>query len=146
MRPASGSSDEGDGNRHQLVEGVVRLLLHAARAEGLLLILEDLHWADPPTMLLLRHVLRRSEGSRLLVVATLDDVMRGRRPRWTTSEGMASWTTIQLVGLRPGEAAALIAARTGRPAADDESTRRLCSKAGGNPFFIEELLRSRIRV
>jgi len=139
-RPAH--SDGGDGNRHQLVEGVVRLLLHAARAEGLLLVLEDLHWADPPTTLLLRHVLRRSEGSRLLVVATLDDRHPGAGHALDDLRGDGDLDDIQLVGLRPDEAAGLIAARTGQPAADDESTRRLCGKAGGNPFFIEELLRS----
>ena len=46
--------------------------------QGLLLVLEDLHWADAPTTLLLRHVLRRGEGSRLLVVATFDDRQRAR--------------------------------------------------------------------
>ena len=62
--------------------------------------------------------------------------------RWTTSGGERDLDNIQLGGLRPAEAAGLIAARTGQPAADDESVRRLCGKAGGNPFFIEELLRS----
>ena len=93
-------------------------------------------------MLLLRHVLRRSEGSRLLVVATLDDRHPGARHALDDLRGDAELDNVQLAGLRPAEAAALIAARTGRPAADDESARRLCSKAGGNPFFIEELLRS----
>ena len=108
-RPAR--SDEGDGNRHQLVEGVVRLLLHAARAEGVLLILEDLHWADAPTTLLLRHVLRRSEGSRLLVVATLDDRHPGASHALDDLRGDAELDDVQLAGLRPAEAAGLIAAR-----------------------------------
>src|SRR4051795_3232056 len=68
-----GHGHEHDRNRHHLFEAVVRLLCHAARPAGLLLVLEDLQWADAPTMLLLRHVLRRGEGSRLLVVATSRD-------------------------------------------------------------------------
>src|SRR3954468_6590623 len=64
---------EDERNRHHLFEAVVRLLLHAARPAGLLLVLEDVHWADAPTVLLLRHLLRRAEGSRLLVLATCRD-------------------------------------------------------------------------
>src|SRR3954447_4422851 len=137
-----GGDEERDRNRHQLFEAVVRLLLHAARPHGLLLVLEDLHWADAPTLLLLRHVLRRSEGSRLLVVATFGerhvsdgDVADGLR-------GDAARETMQLAGLPADEAAELVAARAGPRAADEESVRRLCEETGGNPFFIEELLRT----
>jgi AAA ATPase domain len=134
--------DERARNRHHLFEAAVRLLLHAARREGLLLVLEDLHWADAPTALLLRHVLRRAEGSRLLVVATLDDrQLRGSDPLVNLRLD-AEPDVVHLLGLQPAEAAELIAARAGRDAADEESVRRLCDETDGNPFFIQELLRS----
>jgi hypothetical protein len=141
-RDRPGRSEQHDRNRHQLFEGVVRLLLHAAHPNGLLLVLDDLHWADAPTTLLLRHVLRRAEGSRLLVIATFGD----RRPDGTGPladlRRDAQLDTIHLGGLPPADAAGLVAARAGRQAADEESVRRLCDETGGNPFFIEELLRS----
>jgi hypothetical protein len=137
-----GGDDEGDRSRHQLFEGVVRLLLHAARPHGLLLVLEDLHWVDAPTLLLLRHVLRRSERSRLLVIATFGDRHGNDRDTAAELRGDAALDTLRLTGLPPGEAAALVAARAGPQAADEESVRRLCEETGGNPFFIEELLRA----
>lgn len=141
-RERPGRSEHQDRNRHQLFEGVVRMLLHAAHPDGLLLILEDLHWADAPTTLLLRHVLRRAEGSRLLVVATFGDRQPDGTDPLADLRRDAQLDTIHMVGLPPADAAGLIAARAGRQAADDASVRRLCDETGGNPFFIEELLRS----
>ena len=133
---------ERDRNRHHLFEAVVRLLLHAAQPAGLLLILEDLQSADAPTMLMLRHVLRRAEQSRLLIVATFDDRQVRGGDRLAVLGRGAELEAIRLVGLRPTEVAGLIAARTGRRTVDDESVQRLCEETGGNPFFIQELLRS----
>src|SRR3954470_11334324 len=48
--PLTGAA-ERDGNRHALFEAIVRLLLHAAHPSGVLIILEDLHWADEATTL-----------------------------------------------------------------------------------------------
>ena len=61
-------------SRHELFDAIARLLLHAAGSQRLLLVLEDLHWADVPTLLLLRHLLRRGAASRLLIVATYSDL------------------------------------------------------------------------
>ena len=138
-RPADAS--EGVHSRHQLFEAVVRLMLHAAGPAGLLLILEDLHCADAATTLLLRHLLRRGEGSRLLVVATFDD----RHP--PGADPLAelrrdALDTVHVTGMSPADVAALVMARAGRSAADDVSVRRLCEETAGNPLFIEELLRS----
>src|SRR4051812_9894290 len=138
-----GRGDEHDRNRHHLFEAVVRLLCHAARPAGVLLVLEDLHWADAPTMLLLRHVLRRGEGSGVLVIATFRDHEPGGGGRLADLRRDAQVHTVQLGGFGPAETADLVTARAGREAADAESIRLLCHVTGGNPFFIEELLRSR---
>ena len=65
---------EREFSRHELFDAVVRLLLHAAQSGRLLLVLEDLQWADVPTVLLLRQLLRRGAGSPLLVIATYADL------------------------------------------------------------------------
>ena len=108
--------NEHERLRYQLFEAVVRLLLHAANGHRLLLVLEDLHWADVPTMLLLRQVLRRGTGSPLLVVATYSDVdvdASGPMARLLADlRREATLDEIHLGGLRRPEAAALVAARS----------------------------------
>ena len=137
--------NEHERLRHQLFEAVVRLLLHAANGHRLLLVLEDLHWADVPTMLLLRQVLRRGTGSPLLVVATYSDVdADASAPMARLLADLrreATLDEIPLGGLGRPEAAELVAARLGHDALDGAAVKRLCSQTDGNPFFIEELLR-----
>ena len=129
-------------SRHELFEAVVRLFLHAAGPRRLLLILEDLQWADVTTLLLLRHLLRRGAGSRLLVFATCSDL--GADACGPLGHGLADFRrevgmdTITLRGLQPAETAALVAAHAG--SADGDLAQRLFDQTGGNPFFIEELL------
>jgi RecA/RadA recombinase len=131
-------------SRHELFDAVVRLLLHAAGSQRLLLILEDLHWADVPTLLVLRHVLRRGAGSRLMVIATYSDVEADSGgPLAHVLGGLrrdAGMETIRLRGLSAVETAALVAAHVGGGSAEGDLAQRLFDQTGGNPFFIEELL------
>ena len=62
-----------DTERHRLHTAVVELLIAAGRHTPVLLVLEDGHWADHPTLLLLRHLGRAAADARLLVVATFRD-------------------------------------------------------------------------
>jgi hypothetical protein len=137
---------EHERARYQLFEAVVRLLLHAANAQRLLLVLEDLHWADVPTMLLLRQVLRRSTGSPLLIIATYSDVdAEASAPLARLLADLRREGAVELIrlsGLRRSETAALVSARLGPDALNGGLVKRLCAQTGGNPFFIEELLRT----
>ncbi|HET7170804.1 MAG TPA: AAA family ATPase [Gaiellales bacterium] len=62
-----------DTERHRLHMAVVELLVATSRRAPVLLVLEDGHWADHPTLLLLRHLGRAAADARLLVVATFRD-------------------------------------------------------------------------
>jgi DNA-binding CsgD family transcriptional regulator/tetratricopeptide (TPR) repeat protein len=62
-----------DTERHRLHTAVTDLLAGAARRQPLLLVLEDCHWADPPTLVLLRHLARANGEARMLVLATFRD-------------------------------------------------------------------------
>ena len=53
-----------------LFEAVASLLRAVADEHELILVLDDLHWADAPTLLLLRHVVRATEGTSLLILGT----------------------------------------------------------------------------
>src|SRR5215469_8327466 len=62
------------GERLRLFDGVASFLVNASKANPMMLHLDDLHWADKPSLLLLQHLARRFKGSRLLVVGTYRDV------------------------------------------------------------------------
>jgi DNA-binding CsgD family transcriptional regulator/tetratricopeptide (TPR) repeat protein len=62
-----------DTERHRLHTAVTDVLAAAGRRRPLLLVLEDGHWADTPTLVLLRHLARASTEARVLVVATFRD-------------------------------------------------------------------------
>ena len=62
-----------DTERHRLHTAVTDVLAAAGRRQSLLLVLEDGHWADTPTLVLLRHLARASTEARVLVVATFRD-------------------------------------------------------------------------
>jgi tetratricopeptide (TPR) repeat protein len=142
-QPAGRPSDPHD--RHQLLEAVLQLFAHAASERPLLVILEDLHWADAPTAVLLRALPRRCAGSRVLVVATYRDLETDATDPLAQAlidlRRECLLERIFLAGFDRSETAALIAARAGDEA-DVALTNRLCGQTGGNPFFIEELMRS----
>ena len=70
--PAPVTADP-DTERHRLHTAVTDLLIGAARRRPLLLVLEDGHWADTPTLVLLRHLAHASSEARMLVLTTFRD-------------------------------------------------------------------------
>ena len=62
-----------DGARHRLFEAVAAFLTEAARQRPLVLLLDDLQWADEATLLLLKYVARYPGDARLLIVGTYRD-------------------------------------------------------------------------
>ena len=138
-----GDSDPRDV-RHRLFEAVAGVIGQTAKQGPILLVVEDLHWADPPTLQMLAHVVRTVVWAPLLVVGSLrdaageatvglpalfDDLRRERRLE-----------RVRLTGLSESEAGDLAAAwlGAGPPPALIASVHR---RTGGNPLFIEELVR-----
>ena len=125
---------------------MLQLFVYAAGERRLLVIVEDLHWADAPTIRLMRELARRTAGSPVLVLATYRDLeadASGSLARALVDlrrDGLLD--RIGLAGLDTPETAALVAARVGQQAPDVALAERLCEQTGGNPFFIEELMRS----
>ena len=128
-------SDEPETRRFRLFEGVNRMLAFAARERPVVLLLDDLHWADASTTLLLGHLLQDGAPMRLLVVGTartFEGELLSRLRRQRTFE------QIVLSGLTAEETRALVA----REDVTSGFVRRLTEETDGNPFFIEETLRS----
>jgi len=69
--PAAGDPESA---RYRLFDAIATLLCDVARLRPLVLVIDDLHWADPGTLLLLKYVARRRAGERLMIVGTYRDM------------------------------------------------------------------------
>jgi DNA-binding SARP family transcriptional activator len=131
--------------RYQVFDAVVSILKRAARHWPVVLILDDLHWADTPTLHLTRHLLRHAEGSRLLVVGTFRDAEVGRRhPLSAVLSDLRRerrFDRLALTGFDEPTTGTLVADRLGRTVTP-AFVRRLRDHTEGNAFFIEETLRA----
>jgi adenylate cyclase len=122
--------------RNALVRSIRLVLGALSQRAPLVVIVEDLHWIDPASEGTLREVVRDAPGLRMLVLAT-------HRPGWTADWSDWGWPErITLRPLRENEAAALAGAVLGVMKLSPELERYVSNRAGGNPFFIEELLRA----
>ncbi|MGP4014112.1 ATP-binding protein, partial [Streptomyces sp. 4N124] len=149
-RLLGGGSD--DGGRVRLFEGVAGLLADLADVAPLLLVLEDLHWADQSSrdllrFLLSRGILQRAAGGapthRLAVLASYraDDLHR-RHPLRPLLAELVRLPAVERLELRPmadPDVARLVRGLRERPV-PDTTVRRIVERAEGNAFYAEELL------
>jgi predicted ATPase len=139
---ATGGSPEGE--QFQLFDSVASLLRAIAEQHPLILVLDDLHWADAPSLLLLRHVVRATEGASLLIVGTYrqTEVDEAHPLGQTIAElrRARSLATVALGGLGEDEVAELVASQLS-DVAPVTVARSIVERTQGNPFFVEELLR-----
>ena len=134
-------SDQDDaGARHRLFEGVDAALSALA---PLVLIVDDLHWADRGTLLLARFLLRSARPGPLLLLGTYRDTELGRGTPLTGAladlQHDGALDRVGLTGLGESEVAALTNALLGKDG--DELAARVHARTGGNAFFVEEVLR-----
>ena len=147
--PASALTTEipPDQERQRLYESVVTFLMNAAIANPIVLVLDDLHWADAPTLNLLRNLARSIKGSRLLVIGTYRDMDLDRRH--PLAEVLADlrrerlFDRILLRGMSSLEVGALLemAAQHELDQGGAVLASALHRATEGNPFFIEETVR-----
>ncbi len=133
-----------EAERFQSFEAVVAFLTALARTRPLVLVLEDLHWADAPTLSLLEHLLRSNIAAPLLIVATYRDTEADGKG-WL-SEGLVSARRtadverVDLGGLSDWTSLALFQSSIGSAVGVDEASRSLLREyTGGNPFFLQEV-------
>ncbi len=116
----------------------------AASERGLLMILEDLHWADDSTLSLLDHLARRLPGLPVMLIGTYRDPGFGfGREFAKTLEDLTRQkivTRITLKRLGREDLAAMLYGLSGKPP-PDAIVRKILAETEGNPFFVEELFR-----
>ncbi len=120
-----------------LGEAVARFLAELGREHGCLLVLEDLHWADPDTLAVVQHLAQAVGRSPVLVAASARD----DEPGVDTVARLTGLPGLLAVRLGPltRDAVAEWVAAVGRPD-DGEALRRLAARAEGVPLLVEELL------
>jgi tetratricopeptide (TPR) repeat protein len=136
--------------RYRLFEAVTAVLETATEHGPVLLVLDDLHWADRPSLILMRHLARSPRLQRLLVLGTYRETDLDRRHPLSETLGdlrrEQGYERILLRGLTVDEVRDLMEAAAGhefrgRGLTIPEAIHR---ETEGNPFFIAEVLRHMI--
>lgn len=142
--PVAAALADAQQERFRLFDAVASTLEQAALARPAILMLDDLHWADEGSLLLLRHVVRLTDSCPLMVLGTYRKTEV--EPKGELVAALAELRRaralheLALEGLEEREVASLISAQSGRQA-PARLTRQVAQRTEGNPFFIEELLR-----
>ena len=127
----------------RLFDAYTNFLRAAADDSPLMIVLDDIHWADKPTLLLLQHLAREVHNVRILLVGTYRDTELARTH--PLSEALAElnreggFQRVVLRGLDEPEVRAYLAATTGREPARELVTS-VYEETEGNPFFLSEVV------
>ena len=134
--------EEDEGAEFRVREGLARRVADAAAAEPVLLVLEDLHWADVASLRVLRMLVDTVASGQLLVLATWRSRPEPTGPLADVAESLARRHAerLELTGLGPRDIAAVVGS-VASVVPDGEQSQRLADRTDGNPFFVVEYAR-----
>ncbi|MGZ4738299.1 MAG: ATP-binding protein [Ilumatobacteraceae bacterium] len=145
--PSSARSVVGDEitARHLLFEAVVDIVRRAAGIRPLVLVVDDLHWAEPTGLHLLRHLARNLGGSPVLIVASFRDTGDGADEELRAAAAdlaRVDTVRVELKGLAESELRELVVSRVPAAAGHDVAAvaELLRTETAGNPLYAEHLL------
>ncbi|MFQ5850813.1 MAG: AAA family ATPase [Candidatus Binatia bacterium] len=122
--------------RRRTLDAIKRLLLRESQVQPLCLVFEDLHWIDSETQAFLDNLIESLPTTRLLLLVNY-------RPEYQHGWGSKSfYTQLRLDPLTPESAEELLQALLGTNAGLDPLKRLLIERTQGNPFFLEETVRT----
>jgi class 3 adenylate cyclase len=127
--PAGGDRSEAFAAWRHFVEAL-------AETRPLVLIFEDLHWADDGLLDFVDYLVDWSGGVPLLVVGTARPELLARRPGW--GGGKPNAVTLSLAPLSDQDTARLVGSLLGRPVLEAGRQAVLLAQAGGNPLYAEQ--------
>ena len=121
--------------RRRQMAAILAWLLAGARQQPVVLAFEDLHWADPTTLDLLKTLAERSAQAPLLIVETARPEFRAP---WATR---SHYSVLSLSPLDRSDIAKMVAALAERHALSREAIEGMTNRTGGVPLFVEEVTR-----
>ena len=142
LRPLVGLGAEPDvvaGQRGEAFAAWRTFLEALAEERPLVLVIEDLHWADETLLDFVDHVVDWATGVPLLVVCSARPELLERRPGW--GGGKSNALTLSLSPLSDSETARLISELLERSVLPSEAQQTLLARAGGNPLYAEQFAR-----
>ena len=135
---------EPEQARFRLFDSYTTFLRAAAIRQPLVVLVDDLHWADPPSLLLLQFLAREIGDARLLVIATCRDAEPGAAAAIGETLGhlgrLEHSRCISLSGLSEQEVARFISG-AGGVEPSDALVAAVYNETEGNPFFVTEIVR-----
>jgi class 3 adenylate cyclase/tetratricopeptide (TPR) repeat protein len=142
LRPLVGLSvaaDIGGDRRGEAFAAWRRLLEALAEQRPLVLVFEDLHWADDGLLDFIDHLADWATGVPMLIVCTARPELLDRRPGW--GGGKRNATTVSISALSPEETAQLLGSLLEQILLPAELQSQVLSRAEGNPLYAEEYVR-----
>ena len=142
------SSTDPETERYRLLQAVTATLSSVAGQAPVVVVLDDLHWADTPSLTLLRHVVTNMTSGALLIVGTYrDSDLEAGHPLIDTVAALRREPGIERLsvrGLDDLETLALVEASAGTELTGSarEMAIALRQESAGNPFFAHEILRN----
>ena len=130
---------EAAGSQEESFAAWRRFFESLAENHPLVLVFEDIQWADEGLLDFIEHLVDWVEGVPILIVCTARPELLERRPTW--GGGKLNAATIAVAPLSEAETAKLIASLTDRPLLEAETQVALLDRAGGNPLYAEQFVR-----
>jgi hypothetical protein len=142
VEPPAATDPATAANRFPLFDGVQAVLDGLMAEFPVVLLLDDLQWADTGSLHLLRFVLSGLSSRPMLVVCgwRAHEAPAGSEHDLLAAEIAAGGESWPLVGLSPADVAALIEATGGQHVGEDQA-RSIAARTGGNPLFVTEMAR-----
>ena len=137
VRALTGSA-EGAGSTEESFWAIRKLLEAVARERPLVVVLDDVQWAEATFLDLVEHVLEFAENAPLLLVALARPEFLDERPLWASHRD--DLTLIRLEPLSDEQTAVLIDALAADAPLPEEVRRRVGAASAGNPLFLEQML------
>ena len=135
---------EPEQARFRLFDSIAAFLKTASQRQPLVLVLDDLHWADQPSLLLLQFVARELGGARLLIIGTYRDMELPRHHPLAEALGELTrerlFQRVVLRGLAQEDVARFIEIASGNNAPRG-LVEAVHSQTEGNPLFVTEVVR-----
>ena len=135
---------EPDQARFRLFDSITTFLKNASKDRPLMVVLDDMHWADKPSLLLLQFLAKELRGSRLLVLGTYRDVELRRQHPLAQTLGDLNRENLShrvlLRGLTEHDVRRFVEVTAGT-SPPDALVAAVYKETEGNPFFVNEIVR-----